>query len=129
MTKVKSLHLPRRAAMTLLLTVLTLTAWALDPVFSTTYTATSGTTGNANEDYGNLVDGKKNTKWCVSNCDFSGSNTLYIEFHSDIPFVPTGYVMTTGNDTQSNSGRNPKSWTIQAKLYSTDAWEFDRLQF
>lgn len=55
-------------------------------------------------------------QWCTK------SSPFYIEFHSSAPFVPTGYIMTTGGDTQSYSGRNPKSWTIKAKAHPEDDW-------
>lgn len=83
------------------------------------YTATSGTNGaSGNESFHKLVDDDKSTKWCVT----SLGNPTYIEFHSAEPIVPVGYIMTTGNDTQSESGRNPKNWKILAKAKSGDAW-------
>ena len=83
----------------------------------TGYTATSGAGGyNSNEDYANLVDNDRSTKWCRS------SSGVYIEFHSQQDFVPTGYVLTTGNDTHKNPQRNPKNWVIKAKLNASDAW-------
>ena len=115
--------LTRRTAAVLAIAVLTATAaWAQDPdPIVTGYTATAGTNGQSGESYDKLVDNSTSTKWCVvhSNDTFNGA---YIEFNSNIPFVPTGYVMTTGNDTYINTGRNPKSWVIQAKLNSTDGW-------
>ena len=50
------------------------------------------------------------------------SSPFYVEFHSSGLIVPTGYIMTTGGDTQSYSGRNPKSWTIKAKAHAEDDW-------
>ena len=85
-----------------------------DGVF-TGFTATGGSnTGDGG--YAKLVDGNTATKWCTN------SSPFYIEFHSSAPFVPTGYIMTTGGDTQSYSGRNPKSWTIKAKAHAEDDW-------
>ena len=96
-------------------------AWAdevttvLDEGVFTGYTATSGSnTGDGG--YDKLVDGNTATKWCTNTSPF------YIEFHTSGLIVPTGYIMTTGGDTQSYSGRNPKSWTIKAKVNAGDSW-------
>lgn len=87
-----------------------------DPII-TGYTATSGASGyNSNEDYANLVDNDRSTKWCRS------KDNVYIEFHSESSFVPTGYILTTGNDTHKNPQRNPKDWVIKAKLNAGDPW-------
>ena len=105
----------------LLLMAVTQGAWAdevktvLDEGVFTGFTATAGSnTGDGG--YDKLVDGNTGTKWCTNATPF------YIEFHSSGLIVPTGYIMTTGGDTQSYSGRNPKSWTIKAKVNAGDAW-------
>ena len=103
----------------LLLTAVT-GAWAdevttvLDDGVFTGFTATGGS-NTGDEGYDKLVDGNTGTKWCTNATPF------YIEFHSSGLIVPTGYIMTTGGDTQSYSGRNPKSWTIKAKVNADDA--------
>ena len=82
------------------------------------FTATGGTEGaGTNEEYGSLVDGDKDTKWCVT----SLKSPTYIEFHSDRAITPTGYILTTGGDTAAYPGRNPASWTIKAKVNENDA--------
>ena len=82
------------------------------------FTATGGTEGaGSDEACGSLVDGDKDTKWCVTAL---GSPT-YIEFHSDEAITPTGYILTTGGDTADYPGRNPASWTIKAKVNKNDA--------
>ena len=82
------------------------------------FTATGGTSGaGTDEECGSLVDGDKDTKWCVTSL---GSPT-YIEFHSDEAITPTGYILTTGGDTADYPGRNPVSWTIKAKVNENDA--------
>jgi hypothetical protein len=79
-----------QTVLTLILAMFTsIGAWAGD----ITYTATSGTDGYSFENYGNLVDGDKSSKWCVN------SGSPYIEFYSSSPIIPTGYVMTTAADT------------------------------
>ena len=111
-----------RVAITIILPLLTTaTAWA-QGVMYTSYTATAGTAStNLSENYWTgyyrLVDGDVDTKWCVTSL---GSPT-YIEFKSDRAIVPTGYTMTTGNDTESNPGQNPLKWTVKAKVKETDA--------
>ena len=45
-----------------------------------------------------------------------------MDFKSDVAFTPTSYTMTTGNDTQSWKGRNPKKWKIYAKAKESDSW-------
>ncbi len=81
------------------------------------FKATGGTGGAGyNEEYGSLVDGDKDTKWCV----ISPGSPTYIEFHSDEAITPTGYILTTGGDTANYPGRNPASWTIKAKVNEND---------
>ena len=83
------------------------------------YITTAGTEGTCDiEDYPELVDGNKYTKWCVSPLD----NPTYIEFLTSAPIIPTGYVLTTGGDNEKFQGRNPKSWTIKAKANFSDDW-------
>ena len=103
-----------RVAITLLLAVITpVEGWGF------TYSASDGTAGaNSNEGYAKLVDGSKTTKWCVTSL---GSPT-FIEFSTSEAIVPQGYILTTGNDTGSSPGRNPKSWVIKAKANSGDSW-------
>lgn len=83
----------------------------------TGYKATKGTSGFGGEGYANLVDNNRNNKWCVGQ-----SSNIYIEFQSESSFVPTGYVLTTGTDNASYTGRNPKNWVIKAKLNEGDDW-------
>ena len=103
-----------QTVLTLILAMFTsIGAWAGD----ITYTATSGTNGYSLENYGNLVDGDKSSKWCVN------SGSPYIEFYSSSPIIPTGYVMTTAADTYpDNLGRNPKRLVIKAKANGSDSW-------
>ena len=105
--------------MLLLLAVQTQTTWAQQII--TGYTATSGTAGaNTSENYDKLVDGNSTSKWCVTNVSSNKKPT--IEFNSNTPIILTGYIMTTGADAATCTGRNPKSWVIEAKQNSGDAW-------
>ena len=69
---------------------------------------------NYDENYENLVDGDTSTKYGISNAD------PYVEFHYTEAFVPKAYILWTANDSEGT--RNPKSWTIDAKLEEGDAW-------
>ena len=113
-----------RAAMLLLLAVFTTTtaqAQSSDPIV-TGYYPLAGTQGHkSSENFPSLVDGNKSTKWCVTGFTVSASNPIYIEFYSTEVFIPTGYVMTTGNDAELSPQRNPQSWVIKAKLNINDA--------
>ena len=73
------------------------------------------------EDYHKLFDKSKTTKWCVDNSTGSWE-TIWVDFKSNVPFIPTGYIMTTGNDTDHWRGRNPKKWKIYAKAKQADSW-------
>ena len=85
----------------------------------TGFTATGGTAGASyDENYDKLVDGNLNTKWCVVDPD----NPNYIEFYADEAFVPTGYILTTGNDTDKYPGRNPAGWILKAKDEGDASW-------
>ena len=77
--------------------------------------------GNQNEDYHKLFDKIKATKWCVDN-GTDEWETIWVDFKSNVAFIPTGYTMTTGNDTQRFTGRNPKKWKIYAKANENDSW-------
>ncbi len=117
----KLLHV-RTALMLLLTAVLTLTAqtaWAQDPVLVTELpTVDGGQSTNWNttdENYGSLVDGKFGKyKYGLSNAD------PWVEFHYSEAFVPKAYILWTANDSEGT--RNPKTWTIKAKLNEGDAW-------
>lgn len=85
-------------------------------------TATSGTAGyKDSEGYASLVDGNSGTKWC-SNKTHSDGNPWVCQFTTASPVNVTGYTLTTGNDTGSNTDRNPQIWTLEAKANYGDAW-------
>ncbi|MBR6283988.1 MAG: hypothetical protein IKR25_06820 [Muribaculaceae bacterium] len=97
-----------------------------DPTVEITLTPyafnTPNNVGNIDgEGYDKLFDKNKSTKWCVVNP--SGAwQTIWVDFKSNLPIIPTGYILTTGNDTFYYSGRNPKVWTIYGKAKESDAW-------
>ena len=82
------------------------------------YTVTAGSGGyNTSEEHSSLVDNKLNTKWCQAKPD----GGWYIEFNTASPIKVDGYMLRTGGDTDTNPGRNPKSWVLQGKLNEGDA--------
>ncbi len=96
------------------------------------FTATAGSGGFTNEGHANLVDGKFTsaewTKWCTNNdhrsvpTGESGDACWWIDFEASAALDLTGYILTTGNDTGNEHGRNPKNWLLKAKLNADDAW-------
>lgn len=80
------------------------------------YTVTAGTGGFGGEGHEKLLDGDKGTKWC------SNSGTWNVTFNTASPVQVDGYTLTTGGDTGSESGRNPKNWTLKGKLNESDEW-------
>ena len=83
----------------------------------TGYTVTAGTGGfSDDESHTKLLDGDKGTKWCANNGPWN------VTFNTASPVQVDGYTLTTGGDTGSESGRNPKNWTLKGKLNESDAW-------
>ena len=115
----------RRATAALAIILLTATtAWAQNladmPVIPDKPTVTDGQTSNWNanmetgENYNKLVDGNTSTKYGLDGAD------PWVEFHYDKPITPAGYALWTAND--ELGARNPKNWTIKAKVNSGGAW-------
>ena len=82
------------------------------------YSVDGGSGGFNNEQHGNLVDNNLGTKWCAD----KPSGNWYIEFHTASAIQVDGYMLRTGGDTGSNSGRNPKNWVLYGKKDSGDSW-------
>ena len=75
----------------------------------------------------NLFDGNKLSKWCsytsgagsyASRTAQDGKDMVIWKMGSSV--VLAGYILTTGNDTQDNPGRNWKSWTIYGGNFADD---------
>ena len=66
-----------------------------------------------------LFDKNPYTKWRLSMGTWA---TFFVDFRSDQSFVPVGYVMTTGDDTNAHPNRNPKAWNLYAKVGTGD-WD------
>lgn len=102
-----------------------------DPTIFANFTATAGSGGFSGEDYSKLVDGKfissDWSKWCANTGHKSvpsgeSEACWWVDFEASTAINITGYILTTGNDSGSESGRNPKNWVIKAKLNASDAW-------
>lgn len=65
--------------------------------------------GFTNENWENLADGSVYTKYCAP---FRGRTVILFDAGEEI--MVAGYRLYTANDTQSNSGRNPRSWNLYA---------------
>ena len=104
-------------------------AWAQYGQIYSGFTATNGTGGTGDEGYDKLVDGKfvmgNFTKWGTlakgTPTDETGSY-YWVDFNSDQPIQVSKYILTTGNDNATYSGRNPKSWVLKGKLNENDTW-------
>lgn len=118
----------RRAAMLLLVMMLTTaTAWATttstinvggtDYTLFTGFTATSGTNVSATAyNYPKLVDGNldASSSWHLNN----DAQPYYIEFNSDDPIIPKGYIFNT----YSANNFKPTDWVLKAKADAGDSW-------
>ena len=80
-----------------------------------TLTAVAGDHWDSNESPVQLVDGKQGTKWGNGG---SGPHTAI--FKSDLPLTPAAYVLRIANDTNTNTGRNWKSWKIYGGNFASD---------
>ncbi len=118
----------RRAAMLLLVMMLTAaTAWATttstinvggtDYTLFTGFTATSGTNVSAAAyNYPKLVDGNldASSSWHLNN----DAQPYYIEFNSDDPIIPKGYIFNT----YSANNFKPTAWELKAKADAGGSW-------
>lgn len=85
------------------------------------YAATESSIGN--ENWPNVADNSTSTKYCSV---FYGRAYFLFDAGADVDAY--AYRIYTANDTQSNSGRNPVSWTLSySDVYTEDpddeAWE------
>lgn len=77
--------------------------------------------------YHNLFDGMSDTRWCTNHQTWaSQSNPLYwVEFESDSPIKPTGYVFTTSDTDrwpQTSWDSKPHNWKLYGKLKLRNEW-------
>ena len=113
----------RRAAVLLLVMMLTAaTAWATttstinvggtDYTLFTGFTATAGTEVDNAFVYENMVDGD------LSSSFHAFTSPAYVEFNSDDPIIPNGYIFNTYNA----SSFKPTDWVLKAKANAGDSW-------
>ncbi|WP_155803119.1 InlB B-repeat-containing protein [Segatella baroniae] len=111
----------------LLLAMTATTAWATttstinvggtDYTLFTGFTATSGTNASAMAyNYPNMVDGNLDgsSSWHLSD----EAQPYYIEFNSDEPIIPKGYIFNT----YSANNFKPTDWVLKAKANAGDSW-------
>ena len=77
------------------------------------------------EDYHKLVDGNRLSKWCVSYpySYHSGWETSDVSFSYNKRFIPKGYVLTVGNDSENHPDRLPKTWSLYGWNETTQIWD------
>ena len=77
------------------------------------------------EGYAKIVDGDKQSKWCVSYpYDLHNEwEPIEVEFECGRSFVPKGYIITTGNDTKDHTDRRPKEWQVMGYNETTGYWD------
>ena len=120
-TSIKTLA--ARTAMTLVLMLLTTaTAWATttstinvggtDYTLFTGFTATDGSTGVGVFTYDKAVDGDMSSTW------HDQSSGIYVEFNTDDPIIPKGYIFNT----YQAGSFYPQAWVLKAKANATDDW-------
>ena len=85
--------------------------------FSVTPSATVGVDGWNDSPYTQAFDGNTQTKWgqSVNN----GQLPMYVDFTMNSAVRISRYRWWTGNDTDAYSGRNMKSWKLQASVDGT----------
>ena len=76
------------------------------------YNTNNNETGS--EGYKKLVDANRGSKWCICYPTSTSDqwSTVYVDFSFDMHFLPLGYILTTGNDTEDHPDRRPKTWNI-----------------
>ena len=65
-----------------------------------------------------LTDGDTGTKWCFT----FPSGGAYVILKADSAVTISGYSFTTGNDNATETGRNPKSWTLYGSDSQDGSW-------
>ena len=108
----------------MLLALFSAGAWAQSAYYSYSNITSSysGATLYSNGTPANLLDNSLSTKYCPQYRDDTWPTYSRVDFESNDLIIPTGYVIYTGDDTQQYPDRNPKNWTIQAKVNSSDSW-------
>ena len=113
-----------RAATVLLLALLTaqtagatetstITVGGTDYTLFTGFTATGGSEGVGGAfTYDKVVDGNMSSSW------HDQSSGIYVEFNTDDPIIPKGYIFNT----YMEGYFYPQAWVLKAKANATDGW-------
>ena len=95
-------------------TTSTITVGGTDYTLFTGFTATGGTTvAAAAFNFSNMVDGDLSSSWHLNN----DAQPYYIEFNSDDPIIPKGYIFNTYME-----NFYPTDWVLKAKADAGDSW-------
>lgn len=93
------------------------------------YIPMDGTGSYNSEEYDNLFDGQKGTKWCTgsyyktaTSVADAKSKCWFAEFDTMEVLAPTGYTLISANDISKYKERNPKSWALLGKRNMEDSW-------
>ena len=93
-------------------TTSTITVGGTDYTLFTGFTATDGTAVDNAFVYGNMVDGNTSTSF------HAFTSTAYVEFNSDEPIIPKGYIFNS----YSADYYKPTGWVLKDKANATDDW-------
>lgn len=93
-------------------TTSTITVGGTDYTLFTGFTATDGTAMDNAFVYGNMVDGDLSSSFHVF------TSPAYVEFNSDGPIIPNGYIFNT----YDASSFKPTGWVLKAKANTADEW-------
>lgn len=93
----------------------TITVGGKDYTLFAGYTATAGTTVVAAAfNYSKMVDGDFSSSWHLNN----DAQPYYIEFNSNDPIIPKGYIFNT----YDANNFKPSGWVLKAKADAGDSW-------
>ena len=92
-------------------------------------TATNGSLSWYKMSYTCLFDGRKDTKWSVTeqekeNCKYLilPGTVWFVEFQSEAAATAKSYTLTTAYDIANNPRRNGQKWRLLARLSKEQAW-------
>ena len=93
-------------------TTSTINVGGMDYTLFTGFTATGGSTGVGVFTYDKVVDGNMSSSW------HDQSSGIYVEFNTDDPIIPKGYIFNT----YQAGSFYPQAWVLKAKANAADGW-------
>ena len=93
-------------------TTSTINVGGTDYLLFTGFTATGGSTGVGVFTYDKAVDGDMSSSW------HDQSSGIFVEFNTDGPIVPKGYIFNT----YQAGSFYPQAWTLKAKANTEESW-------